>query len=89
MTQSTTLYVGMDVHQESLRSPISPRDHDAQGHLPRHHWHATSRHRSNHPQLQSKAKHLVFVSEAGPCGYWLYRLSDAKKDTFAGSSPPR
>jgi transposase len=22
---------------------------------------------------QSKAKHLVFVYEAGPCGYWLYR----------------
>ena len=21
--------------------------------------------------LQSKAKHLVFVYEAGPCGYWL------------------
>jgi transposase len=24
-------------------------------------------------QMQSKAKHLVFVYEAGPCGYWLYR----------------
>jgi transposase len=24
-------------------------------------------------QLQSKSKPLVFVSEAGPCGYWLYR----------------
>jgi hypothetical protein len=23
-------------------------------------------------KLQSKAKHLVFVYEAGPCGYWLY-----------------
>jgi hypothetical protein len=23
--------------------------------------------------LQSRAKHLVFVYEAGPCGYWLYR----------------
>jgi transposase len=22
---------------------------------------------------QSKAKHLAFVYEAGPCGYWLYR----------------
>jgi hypothetical protein len=21
----------------------------------------------------SKAQHLLFVSEAGPCGYWLYR----------------
>jgi transposase len=24
-------------------------------------------------KMQSKAKHLVFVYEAGPCGYWLYR----------------
>jgi transposase len=24
-------------------------------------------------QLHSKAKHLIFVYEAGPCGYWLYR----------------
>ena len=24
-------------------------------------------------KLQSRAKHLVFVYEAGPCGYWLYR----------------
>jgi transposase len=23
--------------------------------------------------MQSKAQHLVFVYEAGPCGYWLYR----------------
>jgi transposase len=24
-------------------------------------------------KMPSKAKHLIFVSEAGPCGYWLYR----------------
>jgi transposase len=24
-------------------------------------------------KMQSKATHLVFVYEAGPCGYWLYR----------------
>jgi hypothetical protein len=22
-------------------------------------------------KMQSKAKHLIFVYEAGPCGYWL------------------
>src|SRR5207249_11528357 len=31
-------------------------------------------------KLQSKAKHLVFVYEAGPCGYGLYR-SLTKKDS--------
>jgi transposase len=29
-------------------------------------------------KLQSKAQHLVFVSEAGPCGYWLYRYLTQK-----------
>jgi transposase len=24
-------------------------------------------------KMQSKAKHLIFIYEAGPCGYWLYR----------------
>jgi transposase len=31
-------------------------------------------------QLQSKAKPLVFVSEAGPCGYGLYRDLTKKDD---------
>jgi transposase len=30
-------------------------------------------------KMQSKAKHLIFVYEAGPCGYWLYRYL-TKKD---------
>jgi transposase len=28
--------------------------------------------------MQSKAKHLIFVYEAGPCGYWLYRYLTKK-----------
>jgi transposase len=30
-------------------------------------------------QMPSKAQHLIFVYEAGPCGYWLYRYL-TKKD---------
>jgi transposase len=30
-------------------------------------------------KMQSKAKHLIFIYEAGPCGYWLYRYL-MKKD---------
>jgi transposase len=30
-------------------------------------------------KMQSKAKHLIFVYEAGPCGSWLYRYL-RKKD---------
>jgi transposase len=29
-------------------------------------------------KMQSKSKHLVFVYEAGPCGYWLYRYLTKK-----------
>ena len=29
-------------------------------------------------KMQSKATHLVFVYEAGPCGYWLYRYLTKK-----------
>ena len=29
-------------------------------------------------KLQSKAPHLLFVYEAGPCGYWLYRYLTKK-----------
>ena len=73
MQQSSTLYVGMDVHKESIAVAYVAQDHGAEviylgtigtrqadiDHLTR--------------KLQSKAKHLVFVYEAGPCGYWLYR----------------
>src|SRR6266516_1380356 len=80
MSQSRTLYVGMDVHKETMAVASVAKDHDAEvvslgtfgtrqcdiDHLMR--------------KLQSKAKHLVFVYEAGPCGYGLYR-SLTKKDS--------
>jgi transposase len=73
MHQSTTLYVGMDVHKDSIAVAYVANDHDAEvvslgsigtrqcdiDHLVR--------------RLQSKSPHLVFVYEADPCGYWLYR----------------
>jgi hypothetical protein len=69
----------MDVHKDTIAVASVAKDHNAEvvslgtfgtrqcaiDHLIR--------------QRQSKAKHLVFVYEAGPCGYWLYR-SLTKKD---------
>jgi transposase len=73
MHHSSTLYVGLDVHKDSIAVAYVAQDHGAEvtylgtigtrqadiDHLVR--------------KLQSKAQHLVFVYEAGPCGYWLYR----------------
>src|SRR6266571_3477571 len=73
MPQSSTLYVGLDVHKESIAVAYVAQEHGAEvislgtvgtrqcdiDKLLRH--------------LQSKGQQLVFVYEAGPCGYWLSR----------------
>jgi transposase len=78
MPQSSTLYVGLDVHQESIAVAYIAQEHGAE---------VTSLGTIGTRQgdidqlirkMQSKAKHLVFVYEAGPCGYWLYRYLTKK-----------
>ncbi len=78
MSQSSTLFIGMDVHKDSIAVAYVAQDHGAEvtdlgtigirqcaiDHLIR--------------KMQSKAKHLIFVYEAGPCGYWLYRYLSQK-----------
>jgi transposase len=73
MRQSNTLYVGLDVHKDSIAVAYVAQEHGAEvtflgtigtrqcdlDHLIR--------------KMQSKANQLIFVYEAGPCGYWLYR----------------
>lgn len=73
MSQSSTLYIGMDVHKDSIAVAYVAHEHGAEvtylgttgtrqcdiDHLIR--------------KMQSKATQLIFVYEAGPCGYWLYR----------------
>jgi transposase len=73
MNQSSTLYIGMDVHKESIAVAYVPKDHDAEviylGTIGTRQCDIDQLMR----KLHSKARHLVFVYEAGPCGYWLYR----------------
>jgi transposase len=78
MPQSSTLYVGLDVHKESIAVAYVAKDHDAEviylGSIGTRQADIDQVVR----KLQAKAKHLVFVYEAGPCGYWLYRYLTKK-----------
>ena len=87
MHQSSTLYVGMAVHKESIAVAYVAKDHDAEvislGTFGTRQCDIDTLIR----QRQSKAKHLVFVYEAGPCGYWRYRYL-TKKDAVCWVGAP-
>jgi transposase len=78
MHNSTTLYVGLDVHKDSIAVAYVAQEHGAEvtylGTIGTRHIDIDQLVR----KLQSKVKHLVFVYEAGPCGYWLYRYLTQK-----------
>jgi transposase len=78
MPQSTTLYVGMDVHKESIAVAYVAQDHGAEvvylGTVGTRQCDLDKLIR----QLRSKSNHLVFVYEAGPCSSWLYRYLTKK-----------
>jgi transposase len=78
MPQSTTLDVGMDVHKESIAVAYIAQDHGAEvvflGSIGTRQCDLDQLIRKMH----SKATHLVFVYEAGPCGYWLFRYLTKK-----------
>ena len=73
MRQSSTLYVGLDVHTESSAVAYVGKEHHAEG----VYLGPIGTRQCDIDQLirkmQSKATHLVFVYEAGPWGYWLNR----------------
>lgn len=68
MSQSSTLYVGMDVHKESIAVAYVAQAHHAEvvslGTIGTRQCDIDALIR----KLQSKRPHLVFVYEAGPCG---------------------
>ena len=78
MTQSSTLYVGLEVHKDALAVASAAHDHGAEvvslGNI-------GTRPRDIDPlvrRLQAKSPQRVFGSEAGPCGDWLYRYVTTK-----------
>jgi transposase len=87
MHPSRTLYVGMGVHQDSSAVASIAQDHGAEvtylgtiGTRPADIDHLV---RTRH----SKAHPLVFVSEAGPCGYWRDRYLRQTGDTCGVVAP--
>src|SRR6058998_850244 len=70
---SKTLYVGLDVHKDSIAVAYAPEDRGAEvvslGSIGTRQCDIDALIR----KLQSKGATLVFVYEAGPCGYWLHR----------------
>jgi transposase len=78
MSQSSTLFIGMDVHKDSIAVAYVAQDHGAEvmylGGI-------GTRQCDIEPlirKMQSKAKHRIVVYEAGPCGSWLYRYLTQK-----------
>ena len=78
MHQSSTLYIGLDVHKESIAGAYVAQEPHAEvvslGTIGTRQCDIDQLIR----QMQSKSKHLVCVYEAGPCGYWLYRSLSTK-----------
>ena len=88
MSQSRTLSIGLDVHKEVIAVAYVAQDHGAEvtylGTI------GTRQCDIDHfiRKLQSQAKQLVFVYEAGPCGCGLYHYLP-KRAISAGSWPLR
>ena len=86
---STMLYVGLDVHKESIAVAYAPDAHGAEvvslGSIGTRQCDIDTLTR----KLTSKAPRLCFVYEAGPCGYWLYRYLTKKGFACAVVAPSK
>ena len=88
MSQSRTLFIGMDVHNETIAVAYVAQEHGAEvtalGTI-------GTRQCAIDPLLRkmpSKAPHLLFVYAAGPWGSWLYRYFRNKDyDCWGGALP--
>src|SRR5467141_2214756 len=78
MAQSSTLFIGLDVHKETIAVAYVGEEREAEvvslGTIGTRQCDIDKLIR----KLQSKGKTLHFVYEAGPCGYWLYRYLTRK-----------
>jgi transposase len=81
MAQGSTIFVGLDVHKETIAVAYVAEEREAEvvsvGTIGTRQCDIDKLVR----KLQAKSKTLHFVYEAGPCGYWLYRYLMKKKLT--------
>ncbi len=76
---SSTLFVGLDVHKDSISGRLCPgRSGVRRCSLRAPSAPASATSTSWCGRLQAKAARLVFAYEAGPCGYVLYRYLTGK-----------
>jgi transposase len=78
MDQPTTLFVGLDVHKDSISVAYAAADRSEAPHFVGPMGTRQSDLDKMIRRLRSKAPNLVFAYEAGPCGYVLYRYLTAK-----------
>src|SRR5713226_10432569 len=78
MAHSSTLFVGLDVHKETIAVAYGGEEREAEvvflGTIGTRQCDLDKLIR----KLQAKGKNLHLVYEAGPCGYWLYRYLTKK-----------
>ena len=71
MPPSRTLYGGRDVHKEAIAVADVAKDPDAEGISLGSLGSRQTAIEQGVRKLQAQAKPLLFVYDAGPCGYWL------------------
>lgn len=84
---SRTLFVGLDVHKDTIAVAYAPEDRGAEvvslGMIGTRQYDIDKLIR----KLESKGATLVFAYEAGPCGYWLHRDLTRRGFTCAVVAP--
>jgi transposase len=87
LSQSSTLFIGMDVHTETIAVAYVAQAHGAEvtylGTIGTRQCDLAQLVR----QMPSKATPLIFVYEAGPCGSWLSRYRRTKDSDCWGVAP--